>query len=83
MPDYQNFKIEKLANIRINVANSPQYRISLTVNDSNSGEELRNYTGANAILFPDILLSLSDSDQQELIELITNWLINKRMEGKV
>ena len=83
MPDFQNFKIEKLQRTLLAEPNILQFRISLQICDSNSGEVLKDFTGTRAILFPNILMKLPDEDQQELIELITNWLINKKIEGKV
>ncbi len=82
MPDFQNFKIEKLPDARIN-AIIPQYNISLTVNDSNSCEVIRNFTGAISIVFPNILTKLSDEDMQELMQTIVNWLMDKKLKGRV
>lgn len=78
MPDLQNFSIVKINNANIN---SPRYTIACTVNNSNTGALIRDFTGANALTFPTVLGNLTEAERVEMIELIANWLIDKRSQS--
>jgi hypothetical protein len=75
MPDFQNFSITRLANQNVNI---PRWSISLQVVDSQTGALIRDFTGANAITFPQVLGQLTNAQQDEMVELIVSWLIRKR-----
>ncbi|MBK8200329.1 MAG: hypothetical protein IPK75_18435 [Acidobacteria bacterium] len=76
MPDLQNFAITKLANQTI--TNAPRYEISCRVTNSKTGARIRDFTGANTLTFPQVLANLSEAQRVEMIELIANWIIDKR-----
>lgn len=75
MPDLQNFSVTPLASASVNV---PRARIECQVCDSRTGAVLRDFTGANAVTFPNILSSLTGAERLELLDLIATWLILKR-----
>lgn len=79
MPDLQNFSVTKIANQTI--TNAPRYQISCLVTNSTTGAVIRDFTGANAITFPQVLGQLSEAERVEMIELICNWLIDKRSQA--
>lgn len=79
MPDLQNFAVTKLSNQTIN--NAPRYQISCTVNNSSTGALIRDFTGANALIFPQVLATLSEAERVEMIQLISNWLIDNRSQA--
>jgi hypothetical protein len=75
MADLQNFSITQRAVARINV---PRATISARVVDSGSGAVLSDFTGANAILFPEVLETLTPQDQAAISEYIAMWLVQKK-----
>lgn len=79
MPDLQQFAITKLSNLTI--TNAPRYQISCRVTNSNTGATIRDFTGANALTFPQVLGQLSEAERVEMIELIANWIIDKRSQA--
>lgn len=74
MPDLRDFVITKLTNATMSV---PRYQIACRVY-SDRGQLLRDFTGANALIFPNVLANLSEAERVEMIELIANWVIDKR-----
>lgn len=77
MADLINFALTPLAPVTIN--NMPRVQISGTVVDSNNQSiVLGDFTGANAVIFPNVLINLSQADRLELMHMITGWLINKK-----
>lgn len=79
MPDLRQFAITKLSNQTIN--NAPRYQISCLVTNSNTGATIRDFTGANALTFPQVLGNLTEAERVEMIELIANWIIDKRAQA--
>lgn len=79
MPDLQNFSVVRNGSATIN--NAPRYTISCQVTNSQTGALIRNFTGANALTFPQVLGNLTEAERVEMIELIANWLIDKRSQA--
>jgi hypothetical protein len=75
MPDIRNFTITPLASASITV---PRAEVSCTVHDSNSGVELGDFTGANAVTFPNVLSTLTNDERLEFVEMIAGWLLQKK-----
>jgi len=76
MPDLTDFSITVLSNANVNL---PRAQISAKVVDSaNQSLVLADFTGANAIIFPAVLSTLSVADRRELAQMIASWLIMRR-----
>lgn len=76
MPDLKNFTITPLTNASMSV---PRFTISGQVVSSDATQTvLADFTGANAVTFPNVLTSLSAADRLELVEFIAVWLLRKR-----
>jgi hypothetical protein len=75
MPDFQNLSRRKLA--RGNISNFPKMELACTINDSQSGRVDADLRGAAAIVFPDVLVTLTDADRDEFMDFITPWLLEK------
>lgn len=76
MPDLKNFTITGRANATLNV---PRATLSgLVVSSDASQTVLRDFTGANAVLFPEVLSNLTAAERLELVEFIAMWLLTKR-----
>jgi hypothetical protein len=75
MPDLAQFTITPLNAKNISVQRA---LISTLIVDSNTGETLVDMTGANAIQFPEVISSLTDSQRAELIEMVAHWLVITR-----
>lgn len=76
MPDFQDFSLTR--NGTVSLPNAPQWRVELRITDSQTGEELRDFTGANALSFPQILGQLTAAQQDEFVAMSMAWLIHKR-----
>jgi hypothetical protein len=74
MADLQAFKITPLASASVNV---PRAQIEARVVDSQSGALIADLTGANALVFPAVLTTLSAADRLELAQLIAHWLVRR------
>lgn len=77
MADLQNFSITPLANASVNV---PRFRIECTITDSQTGEVLQDFTGANAIVFPTDLGSIfpTPAEKREFIDQLAHYLVRKK-----
>lgn len=76
MPDLHNFSITPLGNANVNV---PRAQIECQVVESVvNGAVLADFTGANAIIFPGVISTLTAADRQELAQMIANWLVLKK-----
>lgn len=75
MPDIQNFAITRLAPASLTV---PRWQLSGQVTDSKTGAVLADFTGANVVNFPGILGTLTNAQQDELVNLIVTWLVQKK-----
>lgn len=76
MPDLKDFAITPLTNATFSV---PRVQISGRVVSSDATQTvIADFTGVNAVTFPNILGPLSAADRLELVELIATWLLRKR-----
>ena len=75
MADLQNFSITPRSATNVNV---PRAEIVATVVDSMTGAVLADFTGANSIMFPGVVSTLSADDRRELAEMIGTWLVMKK-----
>lgn len=75
MPDFQSFSITRLANQNMSV---PRWSVSVQVTDSQTGAVIRDLTGANAIVFPTVLGSLTAAQQDRVVEQMVHLLIRLR-----
>jgi len=76
MADLKNFSITAMPNVALSV---PRAQISgLVVSSDATQTVLADFTGANAVIFPTVLGSLSAADRLELVELLATWLLRKR-----
>lgn len=57
-----------------NVPNCPTFTIAGLVYDD-AGVQVADFTGGNALVFPNMLTGLTDEQVQKLTGLIANWLI--------
>jgi len=76
MPDFQQFSLVR--NGTVSLPNVPQWKIELLITDSKTGAVIRDFTGANAQSFPQILGLLTAAQQDEFVAMSVNWLINRR-----
>lgn len=74
--DFQQFSITRLAAAQLTV---PRWSIALQVTDSQTGALVKDFTGANAVVFPNVLGQLSNTEQDEMVAMIVNWLIQRRI----
>lgn len=73
--DFQQFAIARIAPASMTV---PRWTIGLLVTDAKTGAVLRDFTGANALTFPNVLGQLTNAEQDELVERIVQFLVLKR-----
>lgn len=70
-----NYSLTKMSAVSVVV---PRYSIACTVVDAtDQSKVLADYTGANALLFPNALAGMSQSDRDEFIDLVASWIIHK------
>lgn len=76
MPDLKNFAITGRSTASLSV---PRATLSGQVVTSDAAATvIRDFTGANAVLFPEVLGQLSVAERFELVEYISIWLLQKR-----
>lgn len=73
MADRQQFTVT-LGN-NVNVA-MPSAVIAGKITDSTSGAVLSDFTGANAIQFPQIVSTLTAAQKRQLVDLLVDFLVN-------
>ena len=74
MPDLQNFAMIRGSGRSVLL---PRYDITFRVTDSNTGAVLHDHTGASGLLFHDLMLTLTEEQQQNLVErALAFWLEN-------
>ncbi len=77
MPDYQQFSVTRIAPAAMTV---PRWQIELKVTNSQTGAVIRDFTGANAIIFPNVLGTYTNAQQDRLVELIVTYMIERKLE---
>jgi hypothetical protein len=76
MPDLRNFTVTRGAGIQVTI---PQYTISGQVVDSETQKTvLADFSGANVILFPQILASASQAQLEALLAMIVRAIITAK-----
>ena len=79
MPDLLNHKITRLANVSVSL---PRWQIEGTLVDSQTQTQvLADFTGANAIVFPQILTTLTVADREEMVQMLVQWVLQKKYPG--
>lgn len=72
MPDLVGFTITPLASASVNV---PRATIACQIVDSKTRALIHDFTGANAVTFPNVLTTLTAADRLELAQMIATWLL--------
>lgn len=75
MPDLQNYSRTFLGAANVNV---PRVQISAQVTDSTTGAVLADFTGANVILFPAVMSTLTQQQRQKVADTIATMLVLMR-----
>jgi hypothetical protein len=78
MADLRNFSITRLSNQNVN---APRWQISGQVVEVDRGASsvvLRDFSGANAITFPQVLGQLTNAQQDKLVEMIVMFLLEAK-----
>jgi len=76
MADILQFQITALASASVNV---PRAQIEGKVVDSaNQSTVIADFTGANALIFPAVITTLTAAQRLELAQLIAGWLIRTK-----
>ena len=78
MPDLQNFTVTAIGSASVNV---PRFTISGQITDSRTGAVLRDFTGANAITFPNVLGTLTAAQRLKVLDLLAEALLRRIFEG--
>jgi len=65
--DFQNVSVSQLVAATINV---PRFAVELTVNDSRTGTVLNDFTGANRLVWPDVITTLTAAQRRALLEQV-------------
>ena len=76
MPDILQFQITPLASASVNV---PRAQIEGKVVDStNQQTVIADFTGANALVFPAVIATLTAQQRLDLAQLIAGWLLRTK-----
>jgi hypothetical protein len=77
MPDFQDYQLVVQANAQVTMF---RFRLEARITDSQTGQVLFDFTGANGILFPADLPSLltTAADRREFVEMIAHYLLRKK-----
>lgn len=76
MADYMNYQVTRLSNATLSV---PRYQISVQVVDSATQQTvLADFTGANALIFPAVLATLTQQQRDDFADMITGFLIRTK-----
>lgn len=76
MPDFLNFLITPLGSANVNV---PRAQIEARVVDSSDQSVvIADFTGANALIFPAVIGTLTAAQRLELAQFIAGWLIRTK-----
>lgn len=76
MPDILGFQISALGSASVNV---PRAQIEGRVVDStNQSTVIADFTGANALIFPAVVATLTAPQRLELAQMIAGWLLRTK-----
>jgi len=79
VPDLVDFTVTPIANATISV---PRWTISgKVVNSKNQATVLQDFTGANALTFPNVLSNLTAAERDEFVRDSCLWILRKRFPG--
>ena len=81
MPDLANFSVTRTTPLTIN--NAPRWIISGQITNSKTGAVIRDFTGANAVTFPQILGNFSQAKQDELVNQWVLELLRAQFPGEM
>lgn len=75
MPDLKNFSVIRAANKTLTV---PTWDIAGQLIDSQTGALLQDFSGANAVAFPQILGNLTVAQQNDFVTTVVRDLLRMR-----
>ena len=75
MADFSDYSVVRDGTAQLTV---PVWRIELRIIDSQTGEESHDFTGANALRFPQLLGQLTPAQQDAFVERVVAMLIHWR-----
>lgn len=76
MPDLRGFSMTRNGAVTVSV---PRFVISGQIVDSTTGELIADFSGANAITFPQVLGQLTNPQVAEVVEMIVSRLVSRRL----
>ena len=65
MADLQEFSVTRNGNV--NVGSTSRYDISARITDSDTGAIIQDYTGANILIWPTVLATLTEAQREVFI----------------
>lgn len=71
--DRVQFSVIRLSDTSVNL---PSWSISGKLVDTDTQEVIKDFTGVNAIVFPEILNNLNDKDRKSFEDMILSWIID-------
>lgn len=75
MADFKGTTVTGLAAANINV---PRFAVELQVVDSTTGALLSDFTGANRLVWPDIITTLTPAQRRQLLETVMISIISMK-----
>lgn len=75
MPDRQQFTVTRGNNVTVSM---PSATISGKITDSTTGTVLVDFTGPNAIQFPQIMATLTAAQRSTFIDVLVDFLVNAK-----
>lgn len=75
MADFKGLSVTSLAAANINV---PRFAVELQVVNSQSGALLNDFTGANRLVWPDVITTLTPAQRRDLLELVMTQIITMK-----
>jgi len=79
MPDLVGFSMTRISNASVSL---PRWTIAgKLVNSQDQSQVIADFTGANAVTFPQVLGSMTAAERDEMVQMIVLWLLAKRFPG--
>lgn len=75
MPDFNNFAVTRQDAANINV---PTHKFEGKITDSTSGATLADFTGANAVLWPSVLSTLTATQQDQIATNLAQQILEMK-----
>ena len=76
MPDLQSFSVTRNGTVSLPAA--PTWIIAGKITDSQTGAVLQDFTGANAVNFPQVLGNLTNAQQDDFVQRVVIDILSKR-----